>query len=79
MLRGELLNENCREKPVCLKCSVGLLTVMAGARTSVLRGELINENRREKPVCLKRSEGLITFKSRSSSFCVEGTAPLLEL
>ena len=50
MLRGEILNENCRDKLVCLKCSEGLVTVMAGARPSVLRGELINENRREEPV-----------------------------
>ena len=67
MLRGELVNENRREEPVCLKCSEGFVTVMAGARPSLLRGELVNENRREEPVCLKRNEGLITFKSRSSS------------
>ena len=42
MLRGELLNGNCREEPVCLKCNEGLVTVMAGARSSVLRGELVN-------------------------------------
>ena len=79
MLRGELLNEIYKEEPVSLKCSEGLVTEMAGARPSLLRGELVNENRREEPVCLKRSEGLITLKSRSSSICVEGRAPLLEL
>ena len=42
VLRGELVNENCREEPVCLKCSEGLVTVMAGARPSVLRGELFS-------------------------------------
>ena len=67
VLRGELVNENRREEPVCLKFSEGLVTVMAGARPSLLRGELVNKNRREEPVCLKRSEGLNTFKSRSSS------------
>ena len=52
MLRGELLNENCREEPVSLKCSEGLVTVMEGACPIVLRGELVNDNRREEPVCL---------------------------
>ena len=75
MLRGELVNENHREEPVCLKRSEGLVTVIARARSSVMRGELVNENRREEPVCLKRSEGLIIVKSRSSSVCVEGRAP----
>ena len=27
VLRGELVNENCREESVCLKCSEGLITV----------------------------------------------------
>ena len=79
MLRGELFNKNSKEEHVCLKCSEGLVTVMAGARPSLLRGELVNENRREEPVCLKRSKGIITFKSRSSSVCVEGRSPQLEL
>ena len=72
MLREVLLNENYRDEPFNLKCSEGLVTVMAGARPSVLRGELVNENRREEPVCLKCSEGLITVKSGSSSVCFEG-------
>ena len=55
VLRGELINENCREDPVCFQCSEGLVTVMAGARPSVLRGELVNENHKEGPVCFKRS------------------------
>ena len=42
MLRGELVNENRREEPVCLKYSDGLVTVMAGARPSVLSGELVS-------------------------------------
>ena len=75
MLRGELVNENRKEEPVCLECGEGLVTVMAGARPSVLRGELVNENRREAPVCLKRSKGLISVKSRSSSVCVERRPP----
>ena len=58
--------------PVCLKRNEGLVTVMAGARPSVLRGELVNENRRDEPVCMRRGERLITVKSRSSSVCVEG-------
>ena len=32
MSRGELVSENRREELVCLKCSEGLVTVMAGAR-----------------------------------------------
>ena len=79
MLNGELVNENRREEPICLKCSDGLVTVMAGACPSVLRGELVNENRREEPVCLMRSEGFITVKSRISPVFVERRAPQLEL
>ena len=41
VLRGELVNENCGEEPVCLKCS----------------GGLVNENCGEEPVCLKCSKG----------------------
>ena len=73
MLRGELVNENCREEPICLKCSEGLITVN-NRRLSVLRGELVNENCREEAVCLKCSEGLVTVNNRSSSVCVEGRA-----
>ena len=72
---GELVNENRKEELVCLKCSEGLVIVIAGVRPFVLRGELVNENRREEAVCLKHSEGLITVTSRSSSVCVEGKAP----
>ena len=37
MLRGELVNENSREEPVCLKCREGLVTV----------------NRRSSSVCVE--------------------------
>ena len=57
-----------------MKCSEGLVTVMAGARPSVSRGELVNENCREEPVCLKCSEGLVAMNNRSSSVCVVGRA-----
>ena len=40
-LGGELVNVNCGEDPVCLKCS----------------GGLVHENCREEPVCLKCSKG----------------------
>ena len=33
MLKGELVNENCREEPVCWN---------VGARPPMLRGELVN-------------------------------------
>ena len=42
MLKGELVNENCREEPVCLKYSEGLVAVNVGARPTVLKGELLN-------------------------------------
>ena len=58
MLRRELVNKNCKEELVCLKCSEGL----------------VNKNCREEPVRLKCSEGLVTVNSRSSSICVEGRA-----
>ena len=41
MLKGELVNENSREEPVCLKYSEGLVAVNVGARPPVLRGELV--------------------------------------
>ena len=74
MLRGELVSEHCREEPVSLKCSEGLVTVNVGARPSVLRGELVRENSKEDPVSLKCSEGLVTVNSWSSSIYVEGRA-----
>ena len=43
----------CREEPVCLKCSEGLVTMNVGARPFVLRGEPVSENSREEPVSLK--------------------------
>ena len=48
--KGELVGENRREEPVCLRCSEGLVTVRA--RPAVLRGELVSENNKEEPVCL---------------------------
>ena len=57
-----------------MKCSEGLVTVMAGALPSVLRREHVNENCREEPVCLKCSEGLVVMNNRSSFVCVEGRA-----
>ena len=41
MLKGELVNESCREEPVCLKYSEGLVIVNIGARLLVLKGELV--------------------------------------
>ena len=74
VLRGEPVNENSREEPVCLKYSEGLVAVTVGALPPVLRGELVNKNCREEPVCLKCSVGLIFMNSRSSSACIEGRA-----
>ena len=44
MLKGELVNRNSREEPLCLKYSEGLVAVNVGALPPVLRGELVNEN-----------------------------------
>ena len=74
MLKGELVNEICREEPVCLKYSEGLVIVNVRARLPVFKGELVNEICREEPVCLKYSEGLVFINSRNSSECVEGRA-----
>ena len=52
MLKGELVNEICREEPVRLKYNERLFIVNVGARLSVLKGELVNEICREEPVCL---------------------------
>ena len=41
MLKGELINENSREEPVCSKCRDGLVVVNVGARPPVLKGELV--------------------------------------
>ena len=62
-----------------MKCSEGLISVMAGAPPSVLRGKLVNENIREERVCLKCSEGLVAMNNRSSFVCVEGRGRQLEL
>ena len=59
MLKGELVNENSREEPVCSKCRDGLVAVNVRARPPVLRGELVNRNSREEPVFLKHSKGLV--------------------
>ena len=74
VLKGEIVNEICREEPVCLKYSEGLVIVNVGARLPVLKGELVNEIYIEEPVCLKYSERLVFINSRSSSACVEGRA-----
>ena len=74
VLKGELVNENNTEEPVCLRYSEGLVVVNVGALSPVLRGELVNENSTEEPVCLRYSEGLVFMNSRSSSACVEGRA-----
>ena len=73
-MKGELVNENCREELVCLKYSEGFVIVNAGARPSVLKGELVNKNCREEPVYLKYSEGLVIVNNRSSPVRVEGRA-----
>ena len=72
MLRGELVNENNREEPVCLKYSEGLVGVNVGARPPVLKGELVNENSREDPVCLKYSEGLVVVNVGSRPPVLKG-------
>ena len=41
MLRGELVNRNSKEEPVCLKHNKGLVDVNVGARPPVLKGELV--------------------------------------
>ena len=41
MLKGELVNERCREEPVCLRYSEGLVVLNLGARLPVLKGELV--------------------------------------
>ena len=74
MLKGELVNENSREEPVCSKYSEGLVVVNVGALSPVLRGELVNENSREEPICSKCKDRLVFMNSRSSSACVEGRA-----
>ena len=53
VLKGELVDESCREEPVCLKYSEGLITMNVGARLPVLKGELVNWSCGDEPVCLK--------------------------
>ena len=50
MLKGELVNESCRNEPVCLKYSEGLVVVNAGARLPVSKGELVSESWRSPSV-----------------------------
>ena len=42
-VEGELVNEDCKREPVCLKCSEGL----------------VNKDCKREPVYLKCSEGLV--------------------
>ena len=37
-LRGELVNENCREEPVCLKCSEGLVAMNNRSSSGCVEG-----------------------------------------
>ena len=37
---------NCREEPICLKFSEGLVIVNVGARLPVLKGELVKVSSR---------------------------------
>ena len=41
VLKGELVNEICREEPICSKCRDGLVAVNVRARPPVLKGELV--------------------------------------
>ena len=43
MLKGELVNEICREEPVCSKYSEGLVVVNVGARKHVVRRDALCE------------------------------------
>ena len=72
MLKGELVNENSREEPVCSKYSERLVVVNVGALPHVLRGELVNRNSREEPVCLKYSEGLVVVNVGALSPVLRG-------
>ena len=63
VLKGELVNENNREEPVCLKYSEGLVDVNVGARPPVLKGELV-----------RVSSWARLYERRSSAACVEGRA-----
>ena len=38
MLRGELVNENCREVPVCLMCSEGLVAMNNRSSSGCVEG-----------------------------------------
>ena len=38
VLRGELVNESCREEPVCLKYSEGLVIVNSGSSSACVEG-----------------------------------------
>ena len=41
MLKGELVNERCREEHVCLRYSEGLVVLNVGARLPVLNEEVV--------------------------------------
>ena len=41
MLKGELVNENGKEEPVCSECIDGLVFMNVGALPPVLKGELV--------------------------------------
>ena len=76
MLKRELVNEICREEPVCSKCRDGLVFRNVGARSPVLRGELVNENCREEPVCLIVNVGARPSASKGELIRVSNWARL---
>ena len=65
VLRGELVNRNSREEPVCSKCRDGLVI---GARP----GELVNEIYREESVYSKCRDGLVAVNVRDRSPVLRG-------
>ena len=44
VLKGELVNENSRDEPVCSTFSGGLVVVNVGARPPVLKEDLVRES-----------------------------------
>ena len=58
-VEGQLVNEDCKREPVCLKCSEGLVTVNSKSSSVCVEGEFVNKDCKREPVRLKCIGGLV--------------------
>ena len=65
VLRGELVNEKCREEPVCLKYSEGLVTVISGSSPLNADGRAPTNHSDEPFTVLQTDQLMMPFFNRN--------------